>query len=202
MNFFARAGARIVENTLVFKGWSRLHRLIIDYTSSRGETVRLPREVFDHGAAAAILLYDPARDIVVLVRQFRVAAHFVGRPAFMLEVPAGLTDDDHPEDAIRREAMEETGYAVETVTPLFSIFPSPGSLTEEVHLFFAKIDLAQRVATGGGLEEEHEDIEIVEMPLDDAHALIASGGITDAKTIILLQWAMANRDKLASGLKG
>ena len=202
MNFFAKAGARIVENTLVFKGWSRLHRLVIDYTSSRGETVSLPREVFDHGAAAAILLYDPTRDIVVLVRQFRVAAHFVGRPAFMLEVPAGLLDDDRPEDAIRREAMEETGYAIDKVTPLFSIFPSPGSLTEEVHLFFTEIDASQRVATGGGLDHEHEDIEIVEIPLDEAYAMIASGGIPDAKTIILLQWAMANRDKLVSGLKG
>lgn len=200
MNFFAKAGARIVENNIVFKGWSRLHRLMIDYTNSRGQTVRLPREVFDHGAAAAILLYDPARDVVVLVRQFRVAAHFVGHPAFMLEVPAGLLDDDHPEVAIRREAMEETGYVVDKVIPLFSIFPSPGSLTEEVHLFVAEIDASQRVASGGGLDDEHEDIEVVEMPLEEAHAMIASGGIPDAKTIILLQWAMANREKLASGL--
>jgi nudix-type nucleoside diphosphatase (YffH/AdpP family) len=202
MSFFAKAGVRIVENAIVYEGWSRLHRLIVDYKSSSGETERLSREVFDHGGAAAILLYDPAREVVVLVRQFRAGAHFAGRPAFMLEVPAGLLDDQNPEEAVRREALEETGYAVQDIERLFSIFPSPGSLSEEVHLFFGLVDASHRIAEGGGLDHEHEDIEVVELPLGQALAMIPSGEITDAKTIILLQWLSANSEVWTAGASG
>jgi ADP-ribose pyrophosphatase len=116
----------------------------------------------------------------------------------MVEVPAGMLDEDHPEEAIRREAMEETGYRLRDVRFLFKAFMSPGAITELVHFFYAPIDLDDRVEEGGGLAEEHEDIEVLEIPLDDALGMIASGAICDGKTIMLLQWAMINRAMLAA----
>jgi nudix-type nucleoside diphosphatase (YffH/AdpP family) len=198
MTFFSKASARIVEKTHAYKGWNNLYRLIIDYTRSNGDTVRLTREVVDHGAAATILLYDPARDVVALVRQFRTATFYLGRDAYVLEAAAGLLDGDDPEAAVRREALEETGYRVGKVLPLFPVFGSPGALAEEVHLFVGLIDTNVREAAGGGLVEEHEDIEVVELPLDEAFAMIGEGRLPDAKTIILLQWAVMNRDRLRS----
>ncbi|MCD2177692.1 NUDIX domain-containing protein [Rhizobium sp. C1] len=199
MTFFKKAGARIIRNTHAFKGWNDLYDLTIEYTNSSGETVELAREVVDHGSAAAILLYDAVRDVVVLVRQFRTATFYVGRDPFVLEAAAGLLDEDKPEEAVRREAFEETGYRVEKVFPLFSMFGSPGSLAEEVHLFVGLIDTTAREAAGGGLADEHEDIEVVELPLERAFAMIGEGLIFDAKTIILLQWAVMNRTRLQAG---
>jgi len=193
MTFFRKAGARLVEKTHAYKGWNNLYQLIIDYTGSDGETARLRREVVDHGSAAAILLYGPVKDLVVLVRQFRTATFYLGREAFVLEAAAGLLDGDEPEAAVRREALEETGYRVGKVFPLFPVFGSPGALAEEVHLFIGLIDTTRREAAGGGLADEHEDIEVVELPLDEAFAMVGDGRLPDAKTVILLQWAVMNR---------
>lgn len=199
MTFFQKAAARIVEKTHVYKGWNNLYRLIIDYTRSDGETERLTREVVDHGPAASVLLYDPARDMVVLVRQFRTATFYLGAEPFVLEAAAGLLDGDDPEAAVRREAFEETGYRIGKLLPLFPVFGSPGALAEEVHLFVGLIDLSDREAAGGGLHEEHEDLEVVELPLDEAFAMIGEGRLPDAKTIVLLQWAVMNRALLQAG---
>ena len=159
-------------------------------------THRLPREVYHRTPAACILLYDPRRDVVVLVKQFRRPAYVNGDPAWMIEVPAGLLDGDEPQAAIRREAMEETGYTVRDVRFLFRAYSAPGAVTEVVHFFAAVIDVADRVSEGGGLAEEHEDIEVLELPLDRAVAMVESGEIFDLKTITLLQWAALNREKL------
>lgn len=199
MTFFRNAGARLVENTHAYKGWNNLYRLILDYTRSDGETARLTREVVDHGSAGSILLYDPVRDVVVLVRQFRTATFYLGRDPFLLEAAAGLLDGDDPEAAVRREALEETGYRVGKVFTLFPMFGSPGALAEEVHLFVGLIDTTSRESAGGGLIDEHEDIEVVELPLDEAFAMIGEGRLPDAKTIILLQWAVMNRAQLQAG---
>ena len=110
----------------------------------------------------------------------------------MIEVPAGLLDGDQPEAAIRREAMEETGFRVRDVRFLFKAMTSPGSSTEVIHFFAAVIDTSDRVADGGGLAEEHEDIEVLEVRLPDAIVMIEKGDICDAKTIMLLQWAALN----------
>ena len=131
----------------------------------------------------------------MLVRQFRVPAYVNGHDGWLLEVPAGLLDGDNPEEAIRREAAEETGYRVENVTHLFKSFMSPGSVTETLDFFVAEIDVTQRADEGGGLEEEHEDIEVLDVSLDEALAMIASGEIMDAKTVMLLQWAEIERLK-------
>ncbi|MCZ7853224.1 NUDIX domain-containing protein [Agrobacterium salinitolerans] len=187
---------RLVEKETVWKGFVHMQKLIFDQRMPDGRTMRIVREVHDHGSAAAILLYDPKRDSVVMVRQFRPAAFVNGDPSFMIEVPAGLLDDDDAADAIRREAMEESGYAVEKVEYLFDMYASPGTLTEKVSLFVARIDLDVQAGNGGGLEDEGEDLEVLTYGLDEAFGMIASGEITDSKTIILLQWAILNRGLL------
>ncbi len=189
---------RVLSRTTLSKSFVHLERLIIEQRMRNGEVVRLERDIHDHGSAAAIFLYDIKADSVILVRQFRLGAFVNGDHAYMLEIPAGLLDPkEEAADAARREAEEETGYSVSSVHYLFDMYASPGALTEKVSLFFATIDTADRLTDGGGLAEEHEDIEVLSMPLDEAYAMINSGGIKDAKTIIVLQWAMLNRDKLS-----
>ncbi|PCK87981.1 ADP-ribose pyrophosphatase [Rhizobium sophoriradicis] len=187
---------KIVSEQTLSNGWTRLSSYLLDYIDRKGATQQLKREVYHRTPAACILLYDPKRDVVVLVRQFRLAVHLNGDPAWMIEVPAGLLDDDHPEQAIRREAMEETGYHLRDARFLFKCYPSPGAITEVVHFFVSLIDITDRVAEGGGLDEEHEDIEVLEVPLGEAAQMIENGEIFDAKTIMLLQWALLNRNKL------
>jgi ADP-ribose pyrophosphatase len=185
---------RIVDQQTVWKRFIHLRTLVLEQTRADGRVERLDREVHDHGAAATVLLVDPVRQSVILVRQFRPGAFLGGHQhGFLLETPAGLLDDDSPADAVTREAMEETGYAVSDVRHLFDMYASPGTLTERVSCFAAHIDATNRAGKGGGVEGEGEDIEVVEMPIDEAYAQIATGGIVDAKTIILLQWLMLNR---------
>jgi ADP-ribose pyrophosphatase len=184
---------KLVSEKTLSDGWTRLSSYELDYADRSGETHRLHREIYHKSEAACILLYDAKRDMVVLVKQFRLPAYLTGKPAWMVEVPAGLLDEDHPEEAIRREAMEETGYRLRDVRFVFKAFMSPGAITELVHFFHAPIDLSDRVNGGGGLAEEHEDIEVLELPLDEAFAMIANGEIIDAKTIMMLQWAVINR---------
>lgn len=187
---------KLVSKETVWKRFVHLQTLVFDQRMPDGRVIRIDREVHDHGSAAAILLFDPSKNAVVLVRQFRPAAFVNGDPSFMLEVPAGLIDDDQPDEAIRREAMEETGYAVKDVHYLFETYASPGTLTEKVALFYARVDLEEKAGLGGGLATEGEDIEVMSIGLDQAFEMIATGDITDAKTIILLQWAMLNRERL------
>lgn len=194
----ASSTIRIVDQKTVWKRFIHLQTVVLEQTRADGRVEFLDREVHDHGAAATILLVDPVRQSVILVRQFRPGAFFGGHPdGFLLETPAGLLDDDSPQDAIAREAMEETGYAVRDLRHLFNMYSSSGTLTEHVHCFAAHIDAGKRDGKGGGVEDEGEDIEIVEMPIDEAYGLIASGVIVDAKTIMLLQWLMLNRSEFA-----
>lgn len=189
---------RIIDQTTVWKRFIHLRTLVIEQIRADGRVERLDREVHDHGAAATVLLVDPVRQSTILVRQFRPGAFLGGHPdGFLLEVPAGLLDDDSPEEAVSREAMEETGYMVRGVRHLFDMYSSPGTLTERVSCFAAHIDASRRDGSGGGVEGEGEDIEIVEMPIDEAYGLISTGGIVDAKTIVLLQWLILNRDVFA-----
>lgn len=189
---------RIVEQKTIWRRFIHLRTIVLEQTRTDGRVEFLDREVHDHGSGAAILLVDPARQTVVLVRQFRPGAFFGGHAdGFLLEVPAGLLDDDSPEDAISREAMEETGYAVSDLRHLFDTYSSPGTLTERVCCFAAHIDSSRRAGKGGGVDGEGEDIEIVELPIDEAYGLISTGGIVDAKTVMMLQWLMLNRSEFA-----
>ncbi|RYF59092.1 MAG: NUDIX domain-containing protein, partial [Comamonadaceae bacterium] len=137
---------------------------------------------------AVLLLFDPHRRTVVLTRQFRLPAFINGSADGMLvEACAGLIDSDDPESCVRREAEEETGFRVRRPRKVFEAYMSPGSVTEKLHFFVAEYEPQDRLSHGGGLVEEGEDIEVVEMPLADALASIGTGAIQDAKTIMLLQ---------------
>jgi GDP-mannose pyrophosphatase NudK len=198
MTKFRDAKIELLKDETLSKNWYHLRNVTFNYTGSNGVTKKLKREVYDRGNGATILLYDPKRDSVILVRQFRVPAHLNGHSGWLLETPAGLLDGDHPEEAIRREVMEVTVYLVTDVRPVFQAFMSPGAVTETIHFFAAIIDVTVKAQDGGGASHEDEDIEVLEIPLKDAMAMIDSGEICDGKTIMLLQWAMLNRERLAA----
>jgi nudix-type nucleoside diphosphatase (YffH/AdpP family) len=147
------------------------------------------RESYDRGNGATLLPYNLSQRSVVLVRQFRYPAYLNGYDDLMIEALAGLLDDASPEVRIRAEAEEETGYRLGDIRKVFEAFMSPGAVTEKLHFFVAAYEPAMRVGSGGGLAAEGEDIEVLELPIDQALAMIADGRIADAKTILLLQYA-------------
>jgi nudix-type nucleoside diphosphatase (YffH/AdpP family) len=170
--------------------WYVLRKATFDFRRRDGSWTRQSREAYDRGNGATILLYEPHAGTVLLTRQFRWPAYVNGHPDGMLiEAPAGLLDEDEPEAAIRREAEEETGVRVGRVERLFEVFMSPGSVTERLYFFAAPYARDRRDAAGGGVAEEGEDIEVLEVSLADALAMVRDGRIADAKTIMLLQWA-------------
>jgi nudix-type nucleoside diphosphatase (YffH/AdpP family) len=176
---------------LLAAGWHVLRATTFRYRGDDGEWTTLTRETYDRGNGATILLYDPDRRTVLLTRQFRYPAYVNDHPDGMLiETAAGLLDDDDPITAICREAEEETRVRVDEVQHVFDVYMSPGSVTERLHFFAAAYDGAQREGDRGGLAEENEEIEIVEYDIDVALAKIRDGSIQDAKTIMLLQWAV------------
>lgn len=190
MSIFDKARIAILEDKTLFKGWSHLRGITFDFFREGRAPHRLSWEVFDRREAAGILLHNTERNTVTLVRQLRIPVHLMGDYPYLLEVPAGFIDaGETPEQAVIREAMEETGYRIGAARPAFASFMSPGSVTEKLHGFYAAVTDADRVAAGGGLEEEKEDLEIVEIAFVDAMAMIEAGKIVDAKTIMLLQWA-------------
>jgi nudix-type nucleoside diphosphatase (YffH/AdpP family) len=151
-----------------------------------GSWLAQEREVYDAASGAAVLLYNRERRTVVLTRQFRLGARLNGSDGFLLEATAGVLDGAAPSDRVTLEAREETGYEIAHLEPVMQLFVSPGSLTERIHLFTAEYDPARRSGPGGGKPEEGEDIEVVELAFDDALAMIETGDIVDAKTVLLL----------------
>ncbi len=175
-------------------GWHVLRRTTYTFRQRSGKLVTEQRETYDRGNGATVLAYDPLRRTVLLTRQFRFPAYVNGHEDGMLtEAAAGLLDDDAPDVAIRREAMEELGVQLGELRHVFDLFMSPGSVTERVHFYAAAYTPNDLSGTGGGVEEEGEDIEVIEIPFDDALAMTADGRIVDGKTVILLQWAALNR---------
>ncbi len=154
-----------------------------------GEWQTQHRETYDRGNGAALLPYNRARRTVVLVKQFRYPAYVNGHDDLMIEAVAGLLDDASPEERIRSEAEEECGYRLARVEKIFEAFMSPGSVTEKLHFFIAEYEPSMRVSAGGGNPDEGEDIEVLELSIDEALAMISDGRIVDAKTIMLLQYA-------------
>ncbi|MCM2423591.1 NUDIX domain-containing protein [Streptomyces sp. RKAG293] len=176
--------------TLLSCHWYVLRTTTFDYRHSDGHWSTEQRETYDRGNGATVLLYDRDRATVLLTRQFRYPAYANGHPdGMLLETAAGLLEEDDPETAIRREAAEETGHTIGAVEHVFDVYMSPGSVTERLHFYAAPYSSATRDTGGGGLAEEGEDIEVVELPFTRALGLIRSGDIADAKTIMLLQWA-------------
>jgi len=147
------------------------------------------RETYDRGNGVAVLLYNLRRKTVILVRQFRYPALVNGHDGLMIEATAGALDDADPEARIRGEIEEETGYRISEVHKIFEAFSSPGAVTEKLHFFVAAYEPEMRVSAGGGLVDEGEDIEVLELPFSEALTMIADGRIVDVKTIVLLQFA-------------
>jgi nudix-type nucleoside diphosphatase (YffH/AdpP family) len=179
---------RIVREDVLSDNYYPLKNVTFEQRRTDGTWQTQQHEVYVAGSGAAVLLYNPRRRTVLLTRQFRVGAHLAGHHGFLVEVPAGMLDGASPEDRIRAEIREETGYAVERVEKVLELFASPGSLTERVHYFLAEYDDADRCGDGGGKEDEGEHIEVLEMAFDDALAQVAHGAIVDAKTVVLLQY--------------
>jgi nudix-type nucleoside diphosphatase (YffH/AdpP family) len=166
-----------------------LRRADYDWRRSDGTSQRDLRESYDIGDGAAVLPIDRARDRVLLIRQFRWPAFESGYRQLLVEAVAGKLDGDEPEACVIREAMEEAGVAIFKPQLVTHCFMSPGAVTEKLSLFLADYDSSQPRAKGGGIDAEGEDIETFEVTLDEALAMVASGEIIDAKTIILLQAA-------------
>lgn len=179
---------RIKSETILSKGWGTLKKAVFDFRRRDGEWLTQTREIFDHGDGAAVIPHDPVRDTVLLVRQFRFAAYSPECDGMLIEACAGLLDADDPEGAVRREAEEELGVRLAHVQRLYTAFMSPGSLTERLFFFSAEYSLDDRISCGGGVEDEAEDIEVLEMTLSEAFEAVADGRIVDAKTIMLLQY--------------
>lgn len=180
---------RIRDVKVLSDGWTTLKSTTFDYRRADGEWQTQRRETYERDNAAAVLPYNLERRSVILVRQFRLPAWLRGHDNLLIEPAAGVLDDASPEDRIRAEAEEETGYRLQHVHKVFEAFMSPGAVTEKLHFFVAEYDPSMRVSAGGGLEHEGEDIEVMELPIDEALAMIADGRIIDAKAIMLLQYA-------------
>lgn len=183
---------RVSERTQLSNQWARLERVTYDYKRSDGSWQTQQREIYHRGHGAAVLLYNQTQRTLVLTRQFRFPAWEVGGSGFLLEVPAGIIESDNPVETICKEAEEETGFIIQQPEFLFKAYATPGSVTEQLHYFSASYEPAQRSGTGGGLKEEGEDIEVLEVDMDQAVAWISDGKIIDAKTIILIQYAQLN----------
>src|SRR5438552_537562 len=170
----------------------RLNEVEFDYRRGDGEWQTQKREVFDRGHAATLLPYNIASRTVVLTRQFRLPAYLAGHDDLMIEAAAGMLDGETPEKRICAEAEEEIGYRLDDVRKVFEAFMSPGAITEKLHFFVAEYEPHMRVGSGGGIASEGEDIEVLELPIDQALAMIGDGRIADAKTTMLLQYAALN----------
>ncbi len=155
---------RIKHDKSVWNGWAKIRALVFDYKRRDGTWVEQAREIYDRGHGAAILLYNVERKTVVLVRQFRPACMIAGYEEFLVEVPAGMLDEDDPEGCIRREVVEETGYHIGGLSKVCEAFTTPGSVTEKLHFFVAPYDHEAKLSPGGGTAGEGEDIEVLELP--------------------------------------
>lgn len=179
----------IVKTEILSDNWYTLKKITYQYTKPDGTVQQQSREAYDRGNGAVILLYNTTSRTVILTRQFRIPTYINGNESGMLiEACAGLLDQDSPQDCIRRETEEETGYQIKEAKKIFEAYMSPGSVTEILHFFIAEYTNNMKVSDGGGLQEEEENIEILEINIDDALAMIESGEIKDGKTIMLLQY--------------
>jgi len=189
---------RILEERVLAHDWYLLRKTTFEHRRRDGRLQVVSRETYDRGNGVALLLFNAARGTVILTRQFRFPAWVNGcADGLLIEACAGQLDGNDPIAAMQREAIEETGYDVRSPRKVFEAYMSPGSVTEKLHFFVAAYEDADRRHAGGGEAEEGEDIEVLELPLARALAMIVSGEIQDGKTIMLLQHAaMTGLDRL------
>lgn len=179
---------KVKETAVLSNNWGILNEITFEIKTSTGQWEEQVRESYDTGDGATVLLYDRTTGKIVLTRQFRLPTYLNGNPGGLLtEACAGLLEKDTPEDCVIKEAREETGYRVSNPQKIFEAYMSPGSVTEIMHFFIAEYSKDRKIDEGGGLQEEQEDIEVVEMEFRDAWNKVETGELKDAKTIILLQ---------------
>jgi len=179
-----------IKREVLSDNWYTLNKYTFDYQNDDGTWETQHREAYDRGNGAGILLYNKKKGTVILTKQFRMPTYVNGNDdGMMIEVCAGLLDGDNPEDCIRKETEEETGYKIADVQRVFETYMSPGSVTEILYLFVGAYEEKMKVGEGGGAVDETENIEVLEYPIAKAISMIASGEIKDAKTILLLQYA-------------
>lgn len=188
----------IVDRKTAYKGFLTIdvYRLRHKKFDGTWTDVLPPREVCDRGPAVAVLLYDPDRDTLVMIEQFRVGSAAAAGPAWMTEIVAGMVSDgETPEEVARREAMEEAGCAIQEIEPICDYFVSPGAFTEQVHVYCGRVDSRGLKATGG-LEEEHEDIRIMVLPTDEVIGMLDDNRLRNSVAIIAVGWLARHRDAL------
>jgi nudix-type nucleoside diphosphatase (YffH/AdpP family) len=185
--------AKILEVKTLSDDWHSLKKYTFEYRRKTGELQRQEREVYDTGGGATVLLYNLEQRTVILTRQFRMPAYLIGHAdGMMIETPAGMLEDENPEERIKDEIEEETGYAINQVAKVFEAQMSPGSILEHIHFFIAAYSPVQRENAGGGLKSEGEDIEVLELAFEKAWEMMVNGDIIDAKTMLLLHYAAQN----------
>lgn len=183
------ANIQIIKSEVLSDNWYVLRKITYEFTQPNGTVQVHSREAYDRGNGATILLYNKEAGTVILTRQFRLPTYVNGNPnGMMIEACAGLLDQDNPEDCIRRETEEETGYKITEIQKVFEAYMSPGSVTEILYFFIAAYSKSMKVSDGGGVEHEQENIEVLEIPIQQAMEMVRSGEIKDAKTMMLLQY--------------
>jgi len=185
---------KIEETEILSDNWYTLKKVSYHYLKKDGNWELQTREAYDRGNGATILLYNSEEKKVILTSQFRLPTYINGNDdGIMIEACAGLLDKDNPEDCIRKETEEETGYKVTQVRKIFEAYMSPGSVTEILYFFIAEYTSDMKISDGGGLAEEQENIEVLELNAEDAYKMVDNGQIKDAKTIMLLQYAQIHK---------
>lgn len=180
---------RIINREILSSNWYTLRKITYDYLKKDGTWQTQSREAYDRGNGAAIMLYNLSLKTVILTRQFRMPTFINGNEdGLLIEACAGLLDKDNPEDCIKRETEEETGYKINSVKKIMEVYMSPGSVTEMLYFFIAEYAHDMKVTDGGGIAHEQEEIEVLELPFEQTLQMIDTGQIQDAKTIMLLQY--------------
>ena len=180
---------RNLQTEILSDNWYTLKKISYEILKDDGSWVKETREAYDRGNGATIMLYNKEQKTIILTRQFRLPTYINGNESgFLIEACAGLLDNDNPEDCIRKEVQEETGYTVKDVQKVFEAYMSPGSVTEILHFFIAEYAKSMKTSIGGGLEDEQESVEVMELPFEQALEMMQCGEIRDAKTIMLLQF--------------
>jgi GDP-mannose pyrophosphatase NudK len=187
---------KIINTEILSKNWYTLKKVTFDYQHTNGTWIQQSREAYDRGNGATILLYNLSSKTVILTQQFRLPTYINGNPTGMLiETCAGLLDLDNPEDCIRRETEEETGFKIREVKKIYEAYMSPGSVTEILYFFIAEYSKDMQLSEGGGVDV-HEDINVLELSFKKAIDMISNGEIKDGKTIMLLQYLQIHNPEL------